>query len=348
MKSVTMFLLVSTVTAKLATFTPYLKDHEELSEEAQNLSGQKLVDYINNLETTWTATSDHKFKQYRQEHYGPLLGLRDVDFEIKSQLGDPPIHNNVAVPDEFDSRKVWPKCESIRTIRDQSTCGSCWAVAATSTMSDRICIHSNGTKQVDVSADDLISCCKFCGLGCFGGAPEAAWVYYMTKGLVSGGAYGDNSTCRSYPFAPCEHHVPGPKPACGGYSKTPKCERTCSESSGLTYNNDIHQGKIGFPVRIGEWWIKNEIYNNGPVEAGFTVFEDFINYKSGVYQHKAGKMLGGHAVKIIGWGVENGTNYWLVANSWNEDWGVKGYFKILRGHFHCGIEYRVSAGLPKL
>ena len=59
----------------------------------------------------------------------------------------------------------------------------------------------------------------------------------------------------------------------------------------------------------------------GPVEAAFSVYEDFLSYKSGVYQQKSGSPLGGHAVKILGWGVENETPYWLVANSWNEDWG---------------------------
>ena len=77
---------------------------------------------------------------------------------------------------------------------------------------------------------------------------------------------------------------------------------------------------------------------NGPTEAAFTVFEDFPNYKSGVYQHIAGKPLGGHAIRLLGWGEENGTPYWLVANSWNYDWGDGGTFKILRGSDHCGIE----------
>ena len=45
---------------------------------------------------------------------------------------------------------------------------------------------------------------------------------------------------------------------------------------------------------------------------------------TGVYQHVSGAELGGHAVKIIGWGVEDGTKYWLVANSWNNDWGDHG------------------------
>lgn len=45
---------------------------------------------------------------------------------------------------------------------------------------------------------------------------------------------------------------------------------------------------------------------NGPAEAAFTVYEDFLSYKSGVYKHTSGSALGGHAVKIMGWGTEDG------------------------------------------
>lgn len=66
-----------------------------------------------------------------------------------------------------------------------------------------------------------------------------------------------------------------------------------------------------------------------------------------MYKHVAGKMLGGHAIRILGWGVEDGNKYWLIANSWNSDWGDNGYFKILRGADECGIEGQVNAGIPK-
>ena len=55
----------------------------------------------------------------------------------------------------------------------------------------------------------------------------------------------------------------------------------------------------------------------GPVQALFTVYSDFLTYKSGVYSHVSGQELGGHSVKIVGWGVDNKIPYWLVANSWN-------------------------------
>lgn len=92
--------------------------------------------------------------------------------------------------------------------------------------------------------------------------------------------------------------------------------------------------------------IMREVMTHGPVEVDFEVYADFPTYSSGVYQHTAGGLLGGHAVRLLGWGEENDVKYWLLANSWNTDWGDHGYFKILRGHNECGIESDVNAGLP--
>ncbi len=73
----------------------------------------------------------------------------------------------------------------------------------------------------------------------------------------------------------------------------------------------------------------NEIYKNGPVEGAFIVYEDFPTYKSGVYSHHTGSALGGHAIRVLGWGEENGEKYWLCGNSWNTDWGNNGFFKVI-------------------
>lgn len=67
---------------------------------------------------------------------------------------------------------------------------------------------------------------------------------------------------------------------------------------------------------------------------------------TGVYKHVSGKFIGGHAIRILGWGIENNTPYWMVANSWNSEWGDKGLFKIFRGSNECYIEQNVYAGIP--
>lgn len=58
--------------------------------------------------------------------------------------------------------------------------------------------------------------------------------------------------------------------------------------------------------------IKEDLYKNGPVNTGFVVYEDFMTYKSGVYKHESGGMLGGHAVKIVGWGKDDEGEHWIV------------------------------------
>lgn len=119
--------------------------------------------------------------------------------------------NGPSIPDEFDSREQWPNCPSISEIRDQGSCGSCWAFGATEAMSDRLCIASNGKFKADVSAEDLLSCCRGCGNGCNGGFPGAAWEYWTSDGLVTGGLFGSHKGCQPYPIAPCEHHTTGPR-----------------------------------------------------------------------------------------------------------------------------------------
>jgi cathepsin B len=258
-------------------------------------------------------------------------------------------HNELkAVPETFDARETWPNCDAIKQIRDQSDCGSCWAVAAVEAMSDRICIHSNQTKQIYVSAEDLTACCDSCGYGCSGGYIPETFEYWQETGIVTGGLYQSNQGCQDYSLEPCEHHVDsGTRPQCSSLNlDTPECTRVCYDTSldyakSKTFGQDVN-------TFYNEKQIQLEISTNGPVEAGFTVYDDFPTYKSGVYQTTSRTVLGGHAVKILGWGVEDGTKYWLIANSWNYDWGDAGYFKILRGSNHCGIEDDVAASLPVL
>ncbi|EKX43088.1 hypothetical protein GUITHDRAFT_73372 [Guillardia theta CCMP2712] len=238
---------------------------------------------------------------------------------------------NVKIPDNFDARTNWPQCPSIAHIRDQSTCGSCWAFGAVEAMSDRLCIASNGTVKDELSAEDMLSCCLVqCGMGCNGGFPTGAWRFFKMHGLTTESKY-------PYVFPPCEHHINKThyKP-CGPSQPTPKCVRASEKKP-------RYHGKSVYSVSPAK--IQAEIMTNGPVEAAFTVYQDFLAYQSGVYRHVSGPELGGHAIKIMGWGVEAGNKYWLVANSWNEDWGDKGTFKIARGDDECGIESSVVAGM---
>jgi cathepsin B len=311
------------------------------------VNDEDMILSINKDATTWEAGPNERFADMKLSTVQRLMGTLKTPQENKLPLKN--ITPNTNLPENFDLREKWPQCESLKEIRDQSTCGSCWAFGAAEAMSDRICIASGGKLQTRISTENLLSCCSSCGYGCNGGWPSAAWEYWRNHGLPTGGLYKDNSTCQPYSFPPCDHHVHGKYGPCSSEEfPTPRCSHTCANGYPKSFSEDLWFASDSYSVHNDEEAIKTELYERGSVEGAFTVYEDFLNYKSGVYQHVKGTELGGHAIKIIGWGVENGVKYWLCVNSWNEGWGDNGTFKILRGKNHLGIESEIVAGTPRL
>jgi len=155
------------------------------------------------------------------------------------------------IPDSFDSREQWPDC--IGTVRNQLHCGSCWAFSASEVLADRLCINQ-GIKDVVLSTQDLVSCDTLNAHGCKGATITSAWNFFNTNGVV-------DEEC--YPYT-------------SGKGDT----GTCEQKSCKTYKSTA-------PTQIGteaSW--KTEIMKNGPVNAAYVVFSDFMHYKSGIY-HKS-------------------------------------------------------------
>ena len=136
---------------------------------------KQIVEIVNNMNTTWKA------KYYGddfQGYYGLDLSFEDKDF--KTKVYPKP---NKELPKEYDLRKVYPYCETLTEIRDQSKCGACWAFATAEVMSDRLCIKSKGKLQTRVSAQHLVSCCSTCGRGCKGGWSQRVYSYWERVGV---------------------------------------------------------------------------------------------------------------------------------------------------------------------
>jgi len=181
----------------------------------------------------------------------------------------------------------------------------------------------------------------------------APWDYIQKYGAVTGGQYNGtgpfgSGLCSSFSLPHCHHHGPqgdDPYPAEGQpgcpSQKSPEGPRACDADAQAPHNK-FSDDKFSFTGTIisaqGEASIQQAIAEGGPLEVAFTVYSDFENYAGGVYKHVSGSSVGGHAVKMVGWGTENGVKYWKVANSWNPYWGEKGYFRIIRGQNEGGIE----------
>merc|ERR1711920_1020804 len=317
---------------------------------AKQESFHEIAERVNALGSTWQAQTPEKFASVDdvKPFLGTILKGEEGYKAMAKEVSDVP---NVEVPAEFDVRTAFPDCAEVSgNIRDQSSCGSCWAFGSTEAFNDRHCI-ATGSK-VKLSVEDTTANCGFLqcfSMGCNGGQPGMAWDWFKSKGVVTGGDYfdiGSGDTCAPYSLAPCAHHVPATDkyPACPSSEYPTPSLSKCTESG---YSKDYSSDKIKATDSYslnGIQAIQADMVQYGSATAAFTVYDDFPTYKSGVYHHTSGKQLGGHAIKMLGWGTENGEDYWLIANSWNEEWGDHGTFKIRRGSNECGIEGQVSAG----
>jgi cathepsin B len=261
----------------------------------------------------------HPFRGWSESQLKSLLGLSTRSLKDTSNV-EYDINAVNDLPEKFDSRNQWPEC--IHDIRDQGHCGSCWAHAASEVLSDRFCIASKGKINVVLSPQDMVSCDYF-DMGCNGGIPTASWLFLRLFGIVS-------DSC---------------KPYTSGDGKVEWCSPFSSKCTAAGHEYKKYKAKSFYSLSSIDA-IKKSIHQNGPVETGFSVYDDFINYKSGIYKKGSNaSFLGGHAVKIVGWAKENGVEHWIVANSWNTTWGEQGYFRI--AFRECGIENCI-AGDPLL
>ena len=277
---------------------------------------QEMVNKLRSKPSTWEAYNpmENPLKEYTHDQLLNMLGTYIVPTN-----GDYKRPQVVATPSQFDAREQWPSY--VHAIRDQQSCGSCWAFGASEALSDRFAIASAGKFNEVLSPEDMVSCDQN-DYGCGGGYMDKAWQYLEEHGIVTDKCFP--YTAGSGVEAPCAS-----KCVDGAEFKKFKCQK----------------GSIVNPRTVDE--IKSELYTHGPLEGAFTVYEDFFNYKSGVYQHKFGGIAGGHAIKVLGYGTdENGTDYWLCANSWGAGWGEKGFFRIKQGD--SGINQQMFGCTPDL
>lgn len=203
---------------------------------------------------------------------------------------------------DFDARKAFGSC--VHPIRDQAHCGSCWAFGAAETLSDNLCAFTNHSVDHVLSPQDLVSCDKNDN-GCDGGMLAFAWLFLEKKGLVT-------DACMPYSAAA---------------GKVATCNTRCADDSPpRTYSCPPGTSALVFESTAE---IQQAIMDGAAVETAFSVYEDFKHWAGPTpYWHVAGKELGGHAVRAVGWGTDSTGLYWIVANSWGPAWGMEGFFYI--------------------
>jgi cathepsin B len=276
-------------------------------------------------QANWESYDWHEnpFREYTEDQVKSLFGVHLAwDNHNINMLIDDDDHSKVQdLPKSFDFRTQWPEC--VAEVRNQLHCGSCWAFSGTTTLADRFCVASKGKIKVVLSTQDSVSC-DTKEHACKGGLLDSTWEYFENTGVV-------DETC--FPYA-------------SGDGKTiPHCLHGACVDTKLKYTK--YRATQGSSKALScAAQIKQELVANGPVQTGFMVYEDFMHYKSGIYEFTHGDQLGGHAVKIVGYGEENGKEFWIAQNSWGPDWGEKGFFRIKLGE--CLFDANAYVGLAKV
>lgn len=201
----------------------------------------------------------------------------------------------------------WRKKGFVTEVKDQGDCGSCWAFSSTGALEGQV--KAKYGHLVSLSEQNLIDCSKKQGNdGCDGGYMESAFQYVIDNHGID--------TEEAYRYTGLDGHCKFKRSGVGA--------------------NCTHYYKI---KRGSELDLQSAVANIGPISVAIYVTDNFFHYKSGIFNDTlCWPFILDHAVLVVGYGSQNGTDYWIVKNSWGTDWGMDGYILMSRNAKNqCGI-----------
>lgn len=238
--------------------------------------------------------------------------------KITKDRNDKAIRGSADLPSYYNVREAYPYCSP--EVLDQDLCGACWGFSSSGMLGDRMCMQSKGRVNVTLSPQDMVNC-AYENYGCSGGYLIPAFDFLITDGIAP-------LSCTPY------------------VQSTQQCSSKCA--NGQAYNKFYCKpGSLKILSRIPD--MQREIYENGPIVVSLTIWEDMYNYRSGIYERTSGAAVGGHSVRLVGWGHDE-TNfdhlYWIAQNQWTDRWGEKGYIRIKAGEL--GIDQWALSCAPDM
>lgn len=197
----------------------------------------------------------------------------------------------------------WRNMGVVSPVKDQKSCGSCWAFAAVGAVESTILQET--PYDYSLSEQEIVNCEKRC-FGCQGGYSDIALEYIMTSGVTS---------TEKMPY--------------DGY-----------ESQCKIVGGDRHYIR-NYVFAFGKS-IASKLLVRAPTVVYIAVTQDLMFYRRGIYNGDCDFAPLNHAVLLVGEGYDPilRKRYWLLKNSWGTDWGEDGYFRIERtdrGTDKCGV-----------
>uniref|UniRef100_A0A1A9WN77 Peptidase C1A papain C-terminal domain-containing protein n=1 Tax=Glossina brevipalpis TaxID=37001 RepID=A0A1A9WN77_9MUSC len=230
------------------------------------------------------------------------------DAKVKNRRLALKLNTTDKIPDSFD----WREKGGVTPIKFQGKCGSCWAFAVTGALEGHM--YRKSGKLNNLSEQNLVDCGeKEYGLdGCDGGYQEYGFEFISRQNGLAHGA--------KYPYV--------------------------DKKNNCAYRKAFKAAELrGFSVipPNDEETMKKVVATLGPLACSVNGLETLLLYKKGIYEdEECNKDEPNHSVLVVGYGSENGQDYWIVKNSWDKAWGEEGFFRLPRGKNFCKIASECS------
>jgi len=226
----------------------------------------------------------------------------------------------VRAPVSIPAKKDWRTSDCVAAPMDQEKCGCCYAIATMGVLESMRCLTQ--VSSPILSVQQIIDCSTpragYKNYGCNGGWPTRVLKYLQDVGVST------RQIC--YPFVKRQE-----------YCKLNKVRQVTGCPIRASASNDVG---LRYKVLNNERDILYHVATTGPVITVMRATDRFLYYGSGIFDdpkcsRKADDV--DHAIQIVGYGRENGIDYWLIKNSWGASWGQAGYGKYKRGTNACSI-----------
>lgn len=275
----------------------------EYQERRMNFMRNKAyVERVNSENRSYKLKLNHLADRSEAE-LRTLMGLKhssNKDYEAHKYT-----MSNAKLPESID----WRELGAVTPVKDQCMCGSCWTFGTVGVLEGQF-FRKYG-KLEKFSEQNLLDCSwNFGNDGCNGGEDFRAYGWMIHNGgLMTDADYG---------------HYLGIDGRCH-----------FDKSAAAIKVKDYVLTK---PFSVEE--LEDAVANVGPISVGVAVNKDFLFYSEGVFDDASCSSAvedQAHAVLAVGYGTENGKDYWLIKNSWSTWWGDEGYIKIARKGNICGV-----------
>lgn len=257
----------------------------------------RFIDEHNSSQNRTYTLGLNKFADLTNDEYRAMyLGTRSEAKRRVMKSRNASRRYAVRAGDRLPEAVDWRLKGAVNPVKDQGTCGSCWAFSTVAAVEG---INQIVTGElISLSEQELVDCDRKHNSGCNGGLMDYAFEFIIKNGGMD--------TEQDYPYngigGKCDaSRVNSKVVTIDGYEDVPPYESALKKAV-------AHQ-----PVSIA-------------IEASGRAFQ---LYQSGVFTGECGISLD-HGVIVVGYGSENGVDYWIVRNSWGTNWGEDGYIRMER------------------